>query len=67
MLFRSPGAIVGVPINKNKVVGRLNSHPIVAVPLWESTPASDGYKRTSDFPDHLLDYLWELADLNMAC
>ena len=33
---------MGVPINKNKVVGRVNRHPIVTVPLWKSTPASDG-------------------------
>ena len=57
---------MGVPINKNKVVGRLNSHPIVNVPLREGTPASDGYKGTFDLPDHLLDYLGELADLIMV-
>ena len=57
---------MGVPINKNKVVGRLDSHPIVNTPLWESAPAPDCYKRTSDFPDHLLDYLGELAYLNMV-
>ena len=55
-----------VPINKYKVVGRLNSHPIATVPLWKSTPASDGNKRTFDLSDHLLDYLGELADLNMV-
>ena len=57
---------MGVPINKNKVVGRLNSHPIVVVPSWESALASDGHERTFDLPDHLLDYLGELADLNMV-
>ena len=57
---------MGIPVNKNKVVGRMYCHPIVTVPLWESTPASDGYKRTFDLPDHLLDYLGELADLNMV-
>ena len=57
---------MGVPINKNKVVGRLNSHPIVNIPLWESAPAPDCYKRISNFPDHLLDYLGELADLIMV-
>jgi len=48
------------------LVGRLNSHPIVNIPLWESAPAPDCYKRTFDLPDHLLDYLGELADLNMV-
>ena len=57
---------MSIPIDEYKVVGRLNSHPIATVPLWESTPASDGYKGTLDLPDHLLDYLGELADLNMV-
>ena len=57
---------MSIPINKYKVVGRLNSHPIVTVPLRENTLASDGYKRTFDLSDHLLYYLGELADLNMV-
>ena len=57
---------MGVTIDKNKMVGRLNSHPIVTIPLWESAPTSDGYKRTVDLGDHLLNDLRELADLIMA-
>ena len=57
---------MGIPINKNKVVGGMNSHPIVNIPLWESTPTPDCYKRAFDFSNHLLDYLGELADLNMV-
>ena len=58
---------MGVPIDEYKVVRRLDNHPIVTVPLWESTPASDGDKWTFDLCDNLLDYLGELADLIMAC
>ena len=58
---------MGVPVDEYKVVSRLDCHPIVTVPLWESAPASDGYKRTFDLCNNLLDYLWELADLIMAC
>ena len=57
---------MSISINQNKVVGRLNRHPVAAIPLRESTPASYGYKRTSDLSDHLLDYLGELADLTMV-
>ena len=42
-----PGAIMGVPIDEYKMLCRLDNHPIVNVPLWESTPASDGDKRTT--------------------
>ena len=58
---------MGVSINENKVVGRVNRHPIVTVPLWKSTPASDGHKGTFNLPNHLLDYLGKLADLIMVC
>ena len=46
--YSEPGAIMGVPIDEYKMVYRLDNHPIVIVPLWESTPASDGDKRTFD-------------------
>ena len=57
---------MSVPVDEYKVVGRLNSHPIVTVPLWESALASDGYKRTFDLCYNLLDYLRELTGLNMV-
>ena len=58
---------MGVPIDKYKMVSRLDNHPIVSVPLWESAPASDGDKWTLDFGDNLTDDLRELVDLVMAC
>ena len=39
---------MGVPIDEYKMDRRLDIHPIVNVPLWEGTPASDGNKRTFD-------------------
>ena len=50
-------AIVGIPNDENKVVGRLNSHPIVIVPLWEGAPTSDRYKCTVNLCNHLLNDL----------
>ena len=58
---------MGVPIDEYKVMGRLDNHPIVFVPLWESAPASDGDKWTFDLCNNLLYYLGELIDLIMAC
>ena len=57
---------MGVAIDENKMVGRLNSHPIITVPLWEGAPTSDRHKRTVDLCNHLLNDLRELADLIMA-
>ena len=57
---------MGIPIDENKVLGRLNSHPIVTVPLWEGAPISDRYKRTVDLCDCLLNDFRELADLIMV-
>ena len=54
-------------IDENKVVSRLNSHPIVTVPLWEGAPTSDRDKWTVDLINHLLNDLGELANLIMAC
>ena len=62
-----PGTIMGVPIDEYKMVRRLDNHPIVFIPLWESTPASNRDKWTLDFGDNLSDDLWELVDLVMAC
>ena len=62
-----PRAIVGMSIDENKVVSRLNSHPIVTVPLWEGAPTSDRDKWTVDLINHLLNDLGELANLIMAC
>ena len=58
---------MSVPIDEYKVVSRLDKHPIVTIPLWESAPASDGDKLAFDFRNNLLNYLGELADLIMAC
>ena len=55
-----------ITIDKNKMVGRMNSHPIITVPLWEGAPTSYGHKRTVDLCDHLLNDLRELVDLIMA-
>ena len=57
---------MGISIDKNKMVGRLNSHPIVTIPLWEGAPTSDRDKWIVDLCNHLLDDLGELANLIMA-
>ena len=57
---------MGVPINENKMVGKLNSHLIITVPLWEGAPTSDRHKRTAGLCNHLLNDLRELADLSMV-
>ena len=48
---------MGIPINENKMVSRLNNHPIVIVPLWEGAPTSDGDRWTVDLCNHLLNDL----------
>ena len=58
---------MGISIDENKVVGRLNNHPIVTVPLWEGAPTSDRDEWTVDLCNHLLNDLGELVDLIMAC
>ena len=58
---------MGISIDENKVVGRLNGHPIVTIPLWEGAPTSDRDERTVDLCNHLLNDLRELLDLIMAC
>ena len=45
------------------MVGRLNSHPIVIVPLWEGAPTSDSEEWTVDLCNYLLNDLGELANL----
>ena len=54
---------MGIPIDENKMVGRLNSHPIVIVPLWEGAPTSDSDEWTVDLCNYLLNDLGELANL----
>ena len=44
-----PRTVVGVPVDEYKMVRRLDIHPIVSVPVGESTPASDRDKWTFDF------------------
>ena len=58
---------MGMSIDENKVVSRLNNHPIVTVPLWEGAPTSDRDEWTVDLCNHLLNDLGELVDLIMAC
>ena len=58
---------MGIVINKDKVVSKLYSHPIVVVPLWEGAPTSDRDEWTVDLCDHMLNDLGELANLIMAC
>ena len=58
---------MGIPINENKMVSRLNSHPIITIPLWEGAPTSDRDKWIVDLSNHLLNDLGELTDLIMAC
>ena len=58
---------MSVPIDEYKVVSRLDNHPIVTIPLWKSTPASDGDKWTFDLCNNQLYYLGKLADLIMTC
>ena len=58
---------MSVPIDECQVLSRLDIHPIVTVPLWESALASDGDKWTFDFCNNLLNDLGKLADLIMAC
>ena len=58
---------MSVPVDEYKVVSKLDNHPIVIVPLWESAPVSDGDKWTFDFCNNLLNYLGKLVDLIMAC
>ena len=48
---------MGIPIDENKVVGRLDSHPIVTIPLWEGAPTSDEDEWTVDLCNHLLNDL----------
>ena len=55
-----------ITIDENKMVGRMNSHPIITVPLWEGASTSYEHKRTVDLCNHLLNDLRELADLIMA-
>ena len=55
---------MGVPVDEYKVMSRLDRHPIVTVPPWESAPTSDGDKRTFDLCNNLLNYL---VDLIMSC
>ena len=57
---------MGVTIDENKMVVRLDIHPIFTVPLWEGAPTSDRYKKTVDLCDRLLNDLRELADLIMV-
>ena len=57
---------MGVTIDENKMVGRLDIHPIFTVPLWEGALTSDRYKRTVDLCDRLLNDLRELDDLIMV-
>ena len=58
---------MSVPVDEYKMVSRLDRHPVVTVPLWDSAPAFDGDKRTFDLCNNLLNYLGELVDLIMAC
>ena len=57
---------MGVSIDENKMVGWLDIHPIITVPLWESAPTSDCHKRAVGFGNCLLNDLRELADLLMV-
>ena len=57
---------MSISIDKDKMLSRLNNHPVVIVPLWDYAPAPDRYKWTIDLCDHLLNDLGELADLIMA-
>ena len=57
---------MGISIDEDQMVGRLNIHPIITVPLWEGAPTSDGHKRTVDLNNHLLNDLRKLADLIMV-
>ena len=52
--------------DENKMVGWLDIHPIITIPLWESAPTFNRYKRTVDLSNYLLNDLRELADLLMV-
>ena len=58
---------MGIPIDENKVVGKLNNHPIVTVPLWDGAPTSNRDVWTVDLCNDLLNDLGELVDLIMTC